>query len=799
MLQRDIVGLPTSIYPPDPWALVEREFTPRYMAETESIFAIGNGFIGMRAVNDEGRPYVERGTLINGLHEQWPIHHPEQAFGLAEIGQSIIQAPDARRFHLYVDDEPLDLRSADVRAYERRLDFRTGLLTRTLDWRLPTGVRVRVTSEAMTSLIERHLVACRYRVEVLQGRAHVTVSSQLTTVKDRRGGEDDPRRGKGFTHKVLVSEGWRAEGTRAVLRYKVANSGMTLGCGIDHVIEGEEPISTEIGADEDRGRMVVTAALEEGQHLQITKFAAFHTSAVNHDGAPTRSARLADRCDRTLDRALRAGYDQVLADQVAYLDEFWDCADVEVIGNATVCQATRWSLFQLCQATARADSRGIPAKGLTGMAYEGHYFWDAEIYVLPFLAYTNPRLARNLLRFRHGMLDHARRRAEQVNQNGALFPWRTITGDEASAFFEAGTAQYHINADIAYAVRQYTRVSGDDDFLAEHGAEILVETARLYADLGFFREGPDGVTFHIHGVTGPDEYTTVVDDNAYTNLMAAGNLRDAADTVEWLRHDRPADFASLVRRTGLDDAEVDAWKRAADAMFVPFDEEAGITPQDAHFLDLQKWDFEGVPRDKYPLLLHFHPLVIYRYQVIKQADVVLAMFLRPEAFDLEHQSRNFDYYDPLTTGDSSLSTAIQSIVAARIGNDEKAIEYFRYGVFMDLANVAGNTGDGVHVAAAGGVWLGVVHGFGGLSHSGVVPCFAPRLPSSWDGLRFTLTIRGQRLRVEVSRHDTAYTLEGEGPMEIRHQDQSVVLQPGERTVLELSAMVGPSSGVGTEG
>ena len=786
MLQRDIVGLPTSIYPPDPWALVEQEFTPRYLAETESIFAIGNGFIGMRAVPEEGRPYVERGALINGLHEQWPIHHPEHAFGFAEVGQTIIAAPDPRRFHLYVDDEPLDLRHGDIRTYVRRLDFRTGQLTRTIEWRLPTGVRVRVTSAALTSLVQRHLVAARYEVEVLDGNAHVVVSSQLRNVQeDARSDDGDPRKAKGFDHEVLVGEGARADGRRSVLSYRVAQSGMTMACGIDHLVDGDAVVDEQCTADASLGRLVVTAAMSSGQRLGITKFAAFHTSAVNHEGMPTHPQRLADRCDRTLDRAMGRGWEEIAAEQEAYLERFWDTADVDVQGNPTVCQAIRWSLFQVCQATARADSRGIPAKGLTGSAYEGHYFWDAEIYVLPFLIYTNPLLARNALRFRHGMLDAARRRARQVNQKGALFPWRTITGEEASAFFEAGTAQYHINADISHAVMKYTQVTGDEDFLAECGAEMLVETARLYADLGFFRQGDDGETFHIHGVTGPDEYTTVVDDNAYTNLMAAANLRDAASTVEWLRTDRPEDHARLLRRTDLRDEEVLHWRRAAEAMYVPYDEDLGITPQDAHFLDLQRWDFEGVPREKYPLLLHFHPLVIYRYQVIKQADVVLAMFLHDDWFDPEHQARNFDYYDPLTTGDSSLSTAIQSIVAARIGNDAKAIEYFRYGVFMDLANVAGNTGDGVHIAAAGGVWLSIVHGFGGLTDTGDQPDFWPRLPSSWDGLAFNLTVRGQLLRVEVSRHETVYTLRGDEPMEICHQGVPTVLQPEMPTVMEL--------------
>ncbi|HUG86740.1 MAG TPA: glycosyl hydrolase family 65 protein [Euzebya sp.] len=772
MLQRDIVGLPTAHYPPEDWALVETELNPRYRAETETIFAVANGYLGLRAVHDEGRPYTERGTFINGFHEQWPIQHAEEAYGFAKVGQTLIAAPDPRRIHLYVDDESLNLPKADLPVYERRLDFRTGQLTRTLEWRLPSGVRVRVTSSVFASLVHRHLVCMRYQVDVLEGRAPITISSQLRNEEDIRQTDGDPRKARGFEHQVLLGEGAVATGTRQLLRYQVAQSGMTLACAIDHVVEGAGIIDQRADATDRRGRLVVTAEGQPGTSLVITKYAAFHTS----DATP--SAQLADRCDRTLDRAMHAGWDAAQAEQTAALGEFWDTSDVEIGGNATVQQAVRWSLFHIHQASARAENAGVPAKGLTGSAYEGHYFWDTEIYVLPFLMYNQPRVARNLLRFRHSLLGHARRRAAEVNERGALFPWRTITGEEASAYYEAGTAQYHINADITYALTKYARISGDRELLHDMGAEILVETARLYADLGFFRDGGPDASFHIHGVTGPDEYTTVVDDNAYTNLMAAKNMADAAKVVRQIEAEDPEAFARLVTRTGVTAAEVQVWRRAARSMYVPYDEARGITPQDDHFLHLQPWDFEGTPRELYPLLLHFHPLVIYRHQVLKQADVVLAMFLRDECFDDDHVRRNFAYYDPLTTGDSSLSTSVQSIIASRIGNADKAIEYFRYGVFMDLANVAGNTGHGLHVAAAGGVWMSIVYGFGGLIDTGEVLAFTPRLPSSWEHLRYSLTIEGQRLDIEVGRSEAMYALTGDRPLRIVHEHRELKLQPG---------------------
>jgi alpha,alpha-trehalose phosphorylase len=789
VLTREIVGLPTTIYPVDEWALVETDFDQDYLARAETIFSLGNGYVGIRGCVDEGRPYFDRGSYVNGFHETWPIRHAEDAYGFARTGQTIVPVPDARRFHLYVEGEPLHLPTADIEEYERRLDFRTGVLERRLLWRSPSGDLVRVTSSRLVSMVHRHVIAMRYEVELVEGAAPITLSSQLRhEVSGQLAADDafDPRAGRGLGD-VLVADGQEANETRSILRFRVRESGMTLGCGIDHIVTvegGVEDHARHCEVDDRRAKMVLRVDATAGTRIVIEKFAAYYTSRT----ASTK--QLADRAHRGLDRCIERGWDTLAEEQRAWFDDAWQRGDVRIEGSPVVQQAVRWSLFQLLQATARAETAGIPAKGLTGGGYEGHYFWDTEIYVLPFLTYTMPAIARNLLRFRHTMLDKARERATELSQRGALFPWRTINGEEASAYYEAGTAQYHIDADISYALRTYARATGDTGFLTRYGAEMLVETARMWEDLGF--HGGDGA-FHLHGVTGPDEYTTLVNDNAYTNLLAQLNLRYAAEVVGQLDREDPDAFDRLSHRTTIGPGEVDAWRRAADAMYVPFDEERGITPQDVAFLDKEVWDFEGTPREKYPLLLHFHPLVIYRFQVIKQADIVLAMFLRPECFDEELVRRNFEYYDPLTTGDSSLSTSIQSIVATRIGLDARALEYFRYGLFMDLADVAGNAEDGVHVAATGGVWLSLVYGFGGMRDDGDELAFAPSLPGGWSRLSFAVTRHGQRLRVSVTRFETTYAHEsGDEPISFSHRGTDVRLEPGEKRTLTMSERMRPT-------
>ncbi len=743
-----------SRYPVDEWALVESHIDNDDLGTTETLFSVGNGYLGLRGNVDEGRDSYTHGTFVNGFHETWPIQHAEEAFGFARVGQTIVNAPDAKVIRLYVDDEPLLLPIADLIEYERRLDFRTGVMSRDILWRTPGGKRVRVRSRRMVSFTQRHLAVLTFEVTMLDDYAPVAISSQIL---NRQDGEDeyhvrskamgegvDPRKAGQMNHRVLNPQsnwGTIADG-RVALGYQCTESGMTIAVAADHRLETANNYTKRIQTDDDLAKMTYRIDAEPGQPIVLTKLVSYHTSR----GVPSRE--LLDRCRRTLDRAHDEGLDKQFDDQRAWLDGFWERSDVEIPGQPEVQQATRWNLFQIAQASARAEGTGIPAKGVTGSGYGGHYFWDTEIYVLPFLTYTTPRAARNALRFRYTLLDAARSRAKQLAQHGALFPWRTINGEEASAYYAAGTAQYHIDADISYALSQYLAATGDLDFLTREGVDILVETARMWVDLGFWRDEDDG-TFHIHGVTGPDEYTTVVNDNLFTNVMARFNLSRAAKAVRELAARDGIEYERVVERLGLAMSEVDDWERAAADMAVPFDEHLGVHPQDQHFLEREVWDLEHTPLDKRPLLLNYHPLVIYRFQVLKQADVVLALFLQGDHFTPEEKRADFEYYDPITTGDSTLSAVVQSIMAAEVGYHDLALRYFLSALFVDLADRHQNTSDGVHVASTGGVWSALVSGFGGFRDHGGVFTIDPRLPEAWESLTYRLTLLGTRVRVTV--------------------------------------------------
>lgn len=777
---------PHHIYPVDEWKLVEKKFYPRFLPQTETIFSVSNGYLGMRGNFDEGTPVFQNGTFINGFYESWPITYGEEAYGFAKTGQTMLNVPDCKVIKLYVDDEPFYLPTANLIRFERSLDMQEGTLNREVMWETPSGKIVLMESRRLVSFKHRHLAAITYRVTILNEEVPVVISSEMIGNQANQVSSGDPRQARGIEGEVLTTEKTYCRDQRSVLSQITRNSQLRISCGMDHTFETDSPFKYSADHTVDGTEIIYSVDALPGVPIEMTKFISYHTSRS------ADATELCKRAERTLDSAMTHGFDKILEVQKQFLDDFWERSDVQIEGApgqkdllaGAIQQAFRWNLFQIIQAAGRAEGTGVPAKGLTGQAYEGHYFWDTEIYVMPFLIYTAPRIARNLLKYRHSMLDKARQRAVEVNQKGALFPWRTINGEEASSYYAAGTAQYHINADIFYALRKYVEATGDRPFLYNEGAEILVETARLWVDLGFYSKRKGG-KFCIQGVTGPDEYNTVVDNNTYTNLMARENLWFAARTVEKMRQKIPDLYEDLVDKTNLDACEIKDWEKAADNMYVAYDENLGIFPQDDSFLDKQEWDFSKMSRDKFPLLLHFHPLVIYRHQIIKQADVALALFLLGNEFSLEAKKSNFTFYDPLTTGDSSLSACIQSIVAAEVGECDKAREYGFDAILMDLGDVGGNVRDGVHIASMGGTWMVAVYGFAGMRDYNGTLSFRPKIPKRIDRLRFPLTIREQKLVVDIQGNTATYLLKEGSGIVIHHEGVEVKLDKGDPVAMPI--------------
>ncbi|WP_432187418.1 glycoside hydrolase family 65 protein [Streptomyces sp. Tue6028] len=739
-----------SSYGVDPWTLREHELHLDLLPQSESVFALSNGHVGWRGNLDEGEPHGLPGSYLNGVHEVHPLPYAEAGYGYPESGQTVINVTNGKIVRLLVDDEPFDLRYGRLRSHERVLDLRTGLLTRTCEWTSPAGSTVRVRSTRLVSFTQRAIAAVAYEVEAVDGRVRVVVQSELVANEQLPGRDGDPRAAIALESPLKAEEHFAA-GRRLRLVHRTSESGLRVAAAADHAVAGPDGTVTSSESSDDVARLTVTSVLTPGQRLRLEKFVSYGWSA-------TRSLpAVRDQVDAALAAAEHGGWQALVDEQHAYLDDFWERADVEVEGDEEIQQAVRFALFHVLQAGARAEQRAIPAKGLTGSGYDGHAFWDTETFVLPLLTYTSPGAVAEALRWRHNTLPAARERAAQLGLRGAAFPWRTIAGSEGSAYWPAGTAAFHVNADIADAVVRYTTVTGDEGFERDTGVELLVETARLWRSLGHHDfQGK----FHIDGVTGPDEYSAVADDNTYTNLMARANLLAAADVVD--RH--PARAAEL----GVDEGESAAWRDAADAMHVPYNHELRVHEQHAGFTRYQRWDFAATRPDQYPLMLHFPYFDIYRKQVVKQADLVLAMYKCSPYFDEEHKARNFAYYEPLTVRDSSLSACCQAVIAAEAGHPGLAYDYLVEAALMDLEDLEHNTRDGLHIASLAGTWTALVAGFGGLRHHGDTLEFAPRLPERFSRLAFSLELLGRRLRVEIEPDAATYTLATGEPLEIRH-------------------------------
>ncbi|ALE93329.1 Trehalose phosphorylase [Arthrobacter alpinus] len=760
-------------FPCEPWQLVETSHESDDDGTLETLMALGNGHLGIRGSHSLGDEGVLPGTFINGFHETWEIKHAENAFGFARAGQRIVYVPDAANFTVSIDGEILTLDESTVLDYRRSVDFSTGICQCEVTWAARSGATVTTVVRRAVGFDSRGSLGVELRItadrEVYADVRSDIVNRQDKPVEDQSA--HDPRRPGRHADRILVPLHLHGSDGSLRLAWETAASRQRVAMAVEHSINAEQqPFETVVDQDESSVRYVL--ALGEGEEFVLQESVSYVTAGAS--AAPDRGETLAMEAQAAL-----VSVDAIFAQSAAHYAQYWATADIAVGGEPELQQAIRWNLFALAQATARAGVSGIPAKGVSGSGYEGHYFWDQEIYLLPYLTYTNPIAARQVLESRHRMLPAARRRATELSVDGALFAWRTINGLEASAYYAAGTAQFHINAAIAFAAHRYEWATGDASFRQEMGADLLVETARMWVSLGFF--GKDGL-FHIHGVTGPDEYTAVVNDNLYTNVMARFNLRAAA---------------AVEGHPGVTDTERQVWKQAADRMSVPFDEHLQVHSQDNDFMTLEPWDW-STPRSQYPLLLHFHPLVIYRHQVLKQADAVLAMFLQWQDFTDEEKQRAFDFYDPITTGDSTLSACVQGIMAAELGYTHTALKHFTEALFIDLDNSHGNTIDGVHVASTGGIWSSLVCGFAGMRDQGEMLHFDPRLPAGWSSLSFKLSVRGVMLSVDLVADAITFTrpVSNDGTaLAVNVRGTVVELPMGEQTAVALAPVPIPTPSI----
>lgn len=755
------------------WKLTKSEVDNQSLLLNESLLSLGNGYLGVRGNFEEGYKDTYssiRGTYINAFHDEIEISYGEKLYGFPDIQQKILNVIDAQTIHIYLDDEPFSIFDGEIIKLERNLHMDAGFAERIVHWKSPKGKEVIIHFRRLISFVTKELFAIEVKIEALNDIHQIKIVSTVNGDVSNFADKNDPRVASGHAKRLHVSEVQKKEKLSIVKNTTYATKLEVACVSLSNIASDDYEYTstvTDNGIEE-------TYVCKNNRAVQFTKYNVY-TDTLRHGKA------IIDEAIAIQQKLHVISFEELLLEQKKYLNDFWRKADVKINGDTLLQEGIRFNLYHLLQSVGKDPVSNIAAKGLSGEGYEGHYFWDTEIYMFPVFLMTKPDIAKNLLIQRYSILDSARARAKDLgHEKGALFPWRTITGPESSAFFPAGTAQYHISADIAYSYIQYYLVTKDEEFLKDYMAELLFETARLWADTGHLTDD----VFKIDSVTGPDEYTCVVNNNYYTNVMAKHNLLWAAKVYNLLQHIDANLLKQLSERLNLSEQEVSDWTIAGEKMYLPYDEKFKINAQDDSFLQKARWDLANTPKDKFPLLLNYHPLTLYRYQVCKQADTVLAHFLLEDEQNIETIKNSYDYYEQITTHDSSLSSCVFSVMASKIGYKEKAYSYFKETARMDLENTHGNTKDGLHMANMGGTWLAIVYGFAGLrvKESGI--SLTPSLPEEWNCLEFHLQYQGRLLKITMERNAVTYLLEEGEVLSLSHHGSTIELEQGKSLKVE---------------
>ncbi|OCA88219.1 glycoside hydrolase family 65 [Bacillus sp. FJAT-27225] len=754
------------------WKINSYSLQENQLLNEESLFFTGNGYLGVRGNFEEGLPpqfTSIRGTYINAFHDIVPIEYGEKLYGFPETQQKLLNVIDAQTIRIKLGDESFSLFEGSAISYSRTLHLDKGYAERSVHWRSPGGKEVRINFLRLASFKHKELFIQKIVIEPVNYHGEITIVSTVNGDVSNFTDKNDPRVSSGHAKRLKLNEAYQQDGISYV-EVEALESKLKASCGTVHSINQESACEGQVNG----------GSVESSFSGVLTEPIVFEKKNIYVDTL-RHGEEIREKVSELASQLEAVDFEEALREQIDFLKEFWSDTDIQIEGDQGLQEGIRFNLFHLLQSAGQDRVSNIAAKGLSGEGYEGHYFWDTEIYMIPVFLLSNPDIAKQLLLYRYSILDGAREHAKIMgHKKGALYPWRTISGSECSSYFPSGSAQYHISADIAYSFIQYYLITGDIEFLKEYGAEVLFETARIWVEAGHFKDGQ----FRIDAVTGPDEYTCVVNNNYYTNVIAKHNLKWAFNTFKLLSKEEPGLVEVWNKSLGIEMEEVEEWKTAAEQMYLPYDPELNINPQDDSFLNKQKWDLQATPKEKFPLLLNYHPLTLYRYQVCKQADTILAHFLLEDEQDSETMKNSYDYYETITTHDSSLSSCVFSIMAAKHGYKEKAYDYFIETARLDLDNTHGNTKDGLHMANMGGTWMAIIFGFAGLRIKEDGLSLNPVLPEQWKSYSFPLRYRGRKLLISITKENTKVELVSGGDIEIKLSEKPYVLVQGESTIVK---------------
>lgn len=754
-------------FEPEEWAVTERFFSPDTNCVNETIFSVANGYLGVRGMFEEGfygdPQFTDPAVMINGIYEYYDYHHLWKRPGFPERSHNIVRQVNPVELFLCVDGDPVDLKG-NIENYSRRLNMRDGTVTRTFDFITGENKRVSLCFIRFASQTDKHLLGIRVSVTASED-CSVTVTSRLSDILSPY---VDPRQPVQSLQKGTFEKGrLRRKGKTLQVTYRTKRSGFVISSAFTERLPGAEMREKD---SDDALCNEYTLALTKGKSVVYERIAGFATMRDFDDFEDV----LAQKTSST-------DYHTLYAATAEYWRKFWSVADIRIEGDTLVQQGIRFSIFHVNQSAGKDGITNISANGLTGVVYSGHTFWDTEVFIMPMFWYTFPETAKQLLIYRYNILDKARERAAQMDEVGALYAWNSINGEECGTVFEASTAEYHINNAVFYAIYRYVEATGDVDFLVDYGAEMLFETARCLAHRGNFIEAKGG-KFCINVVCGPDEYTPIVDNNCYTNYLTRKHLYYSLETAEFLKKKFPEKFAELSGKCRLTEEELSLWKRAADNMYLPYNSEYGMYMQDDQFMYRDPVDLDALDPNRMPLLFHYHPLNLWRMQVCKQADLVLLMFLFGNEFTQEMKKKIFDYMEPRTLHESSLSAGIHAIVACDIGYGDEAYGFLKQSSRMDLDDYNRNACNGVHAACMGSAWMMIVNGYAGLRVYDNTLHFKPIIADGWKSYSFRLRFRGAIVGVYITPEEARYTLIEGDSVQIESGETAATLNERDKSI-----------------
>ena len=727
----------------DPWRIIEEGFDPDYARMSESVFSLANESMGVRGCFDEGTSGDSlRGIYVNGVYDLDQLNRSYR--GIIDHTHFMIPAVDWLRTSVTLDGEKLDLGQGSFRDFERILDIRAGTLTRRFVWQSKAGKEIRFTFLRFIDMIHRERAYQRISMEALNFSGKVALSCGLTFDVWHEGYK------KCFWKKTKAAQ----ERNRMMLLSRTAHSAQEVFAGAILDL----PADLQFEQSEKTVDGCAMLRLRQGEVCHVDKrvvilFNGKQGDALWQDGVAV------------LEESQRVSLEEALHFQREYWDAWWQTSDIQIEASgketeaavAAEQQGIRFCIFQLAQTYNGGSMRhNIGAKGMTGEAYNGHAFWDTEACCLPLYLLSNPKAARNLLMFRYNTLPQALERAKMLDCKGACYPIATLSGEEACALWQHASLQMQPSTAVAYGIWHYVHLTGDEEFLWQYGAEILLQIARYLFSRA--EKGNKAGKYGYFGVMGPDEFHMMVNNNAYTNYMGMRTLTYAAQTLLRMKAERAEAFTALADRTLLKEDEICAWQHMADEMYFPMDESGLIEQHDGYF-NLPHTEINSIPVSEFPLYEHWSYDRIYRSDMIKQPDVLMILYLYNSSFSEEVKRVNYEFYEPRTIHESSLSPAIHSILAAELGKMEDAVNFFGYATRLDLDNYNRNTREGLHITSIAMAWANIVYGFAGLRSDKEKLSFAPHLPPRWKKLSFSVLKRESVIRVSMEQAGTSFRIE----------------------------------------